>query len=837
MKRICNVFLIASLAGELLHVVAINAADRAWPYPIPCRVRDGLNRELFVMTLGDVQPAIADGVFDPAQDSVRLKDSTVKSNYYRDVLGIKYYQPIDKSRFPLPPSGWCSWYYYYTRINDQEVRRNAEWLAANLKDYGAVYVQIDDGWQGSGARGSARNWEAVNTNRFPNGMAALAQYIRSLGLTPGIWLAPHGQNNDSVVAANPGVFMLKPDGTTASDTWEGRFLVDPTHPRSALYLSNLFSRLVSWGYDYFKIDGQPVVVDEYRTKREFMHNPTAAPETLYRRTLETIRHAIGPDRYLLGCWGIPLEGVGIMNGSRTGGDVVIGWGGFMVAVRATLRHYYLHNIVWYTDPDVMLLRWPLTLDQARAWATLQGLTGQALLSSDRLIDLPEERVEIMRRVYPAVDIRPLDLFPVEHERRVWDLKVNHLGRQYDVVGVFNFGTTASDRVYLRWTELGLPGDKPVHVFDFWNKEYLGAWAEGIVLDVPPTACRVVTLLPCNGQIQLMSTSRHITQGWVDLVALSQDGPSGTFKGTSKVIKNDPYELCFVFPRGTNYVVTNVVARAPFGELQANVANHQGWAVVRLTSPQTTEVSWEVQFAPADFYHFPPSAPAGLRIERVGLDGVNLHWAEQYYLNAGYQVYIGGKLLGYTPSASFPVRGLEPRTNYTVQVRTVWFDGTESPRAAQVSFCIAELLPRKLSLSELKPRIVTAGRDGPEGASLPLTMPASLGGQRFDHALCVSTRADVELEYDLKALYDKFVAEVGIDDRADENVQAEFIVLGDGKVLWRSGSSKKSDPPKHIEADIRNVHTLVLRTTGVAGPQSDDRGRRRAVWAEPTLLRN
>ncbi len=76
-----------------------------------------------------------------------------------------------------------------------------------------------------------------------------------------------------------------------------------------------------------------------------------------------------------------------MNGSRTGGDVVLGWGGFQVALRPTLQYYYLHNIVWYSDPDVLLVRSPLTLDQARVWATLEGLTGQALMSSDRLMDL------------------------------------------------------------------------------------------------------------------------------------------------------------------------------------------------------------------------------------------------------------------------------------------------------------------------------------------------------------------------------------------------------------------------------------------------------------------
>jgi hypothetical protein len=97
------------------------------------------------------------------------------------------------------------------------------------------------------------------------------------------------------------------------------------------------------------------VAGEYRSKTEFMKKPDELPSDrneLYRETLRQMRSSIGDDSYLLGCWGIPVEGMGIMNGSRTGGDIVRGWeGGFGLAARATLEHYYLHNIAWYCDPD------------------------------------------------------------------------------------------------------------------------------------------------------------------------------------------------------------------------------------------------------------------------------------------------------------------------------------------------------------------------------------------------------------------------------------------------------------------------------------------------------
>ena len=178
------------------------------------------------MTLGDVETSLADGVLDPQADRVTLKDGKVIENYYKSTLDVKYFQPIDKSRFALPPSGWCTWYYYYQQINENEVKQNAQWIADNLKDYGAQYVQIDDGWQGTG-RVFTRDWTNVS-DKFPSGMDKLAAYIKSLGLKPGIWIAPHGQSNDAVVKNLSAIFLMKPDGTSASETWEGRYLLDPS---------------------------------------------------------------------------------------------------------------------------------------------------------------------------------------------------------------------------------------------------------------------------------------------------------------------------------------------------------------------------------------------------------------------------------------------------------------------------------------------------------------------------------------------------------------------------------------------------------------------------------
>jgi NPCBM/NEW2 domain/Melibiase/Alpha galactosidase C-terminal beta sandwich domain len=824
-----NARLAAESSGEQAVVGVVKSNEAAWPRPVPVRVRDGSSLQLLVMTLGDVETPLADGTFDPSKDEVRLKDGGVVRSYYKDKLGVKYFSPVDKSRFPLPPSGWCSWYFYYQEINEDEVRRNARWIADNLRDYGARFVQVDDGWQGEGhGLGENRDWTTID-KRFPSGMDGLARYIKSLGLSPGIWLAPHGQSSEAVVKSHPGAFMLKADGTSASSTWEGRYLVDPSTPQGRDYMKGLFAELAGWGYEYFKIDGQPVVIREYKTKKSFMKNPAGDADALYRATLASIRAAIGPDRYLLGCWVVPLEGVGLMNGARIGADVLPNWDGFRFALRATMEYYFLHNVAWYADPDVLIVRPPLPLEQARAWATLAGLTGQALLTSDRLTDLPEERVELLRRVYPATDVCPLDLFKSERNKRVFDLKVKHLGRGYDVVGLFNFDESKPSPVYVSWKDLGLPPERPVHIFDFWNKEYLGAWEGGISVEMPPASCRVLTLTPASDRVQLISTSRHITQGWVDLVSQTHDAAKNSWAGRSRAVREDPYELRFAFPVGRNFVVRDAAARAASGPLPVKISNHQGWAAVGFTSPRTAEVSWEVSFAPAELYRFPVREPQQPWAERAGIDGVNLRWQVAHQPAAGYLVSLNGGPLGFTPTQAFALRGLDAEADYTAEVRTVWQDGKASEKAARLKFTLSQLLPQEVWLSELDPVRLTPGWRQPELDRTFTGKGLSVAGRQYGRGIGMPT--DSEIEFEIAGLYETFSTRAGVDDEYNGAEGAvEFAVVGDGKELWRSGAARKSDGAAPVKVNVKGVRRLTLRVRRAGGGS----GRIHADWADAKL---
>jgi hypothetical protein len=339
---------------------------------------------------------------------------------------------------------------------------------------------------------------------------------------------------------------------------------------------------------------------------------------------------------------------------------------------------------------------------------------------------------------------------------------------------------------------------------------------------------VLTLIPDSGAIRLISTSRHITQGPVELKKLNQSASGNSFTGISHLIRDDPYKLSFVFPAGTNYMVTRAVARAGLHRVPVTVLNHQGWAAVKITSPKTQDVDWEIEFRPATNFLFPPSAPERLFVRPIGLDGASLNWREQYYLNAGYEVFLDNKLLGQTPEARFLIRNLDPTVPHVARVKTVGETGTESPRAAQVNFNLSVLVPRELLLTQLQPEQSTGRWNGYEIEELLAPAPLSVAGQHYSHGLAAF--AGSEVDFNLYGLFDTFTANVGIDDDSRDNSTAEFSVLADGKEVWRGSGLKKSDAPTGVKIPIKNVKKLTLRTRkpDVEGP------RGQADWIEPKV---
>ena len=186
---------------------------------------------------------------------------------------------MDKNRFAMtPPMGWNSYDYYDTTVNEEQVKANADYMAAHLKQYGWEYIVVDIQWYAYGA-GSMRDKHQYIPfsklemdeygrllpcpERFPSaadgaGFKPLADYIHGLGLKFGIHImrgipraaaqnhlpvlgssqtADEVANPSSICGWNPDMYGLRKD-------MEG----------SQAYYDSLLALYAQWGVDYIKCD-------------------------------------------------------------------------------------------------------------------------------------------------------------------------------------------------------------------------------------------------------------------------------------------------------------------------------------------------------------------------------------------------------------------------------------------------------------------------------------------------------------------------------------------------------------------------------------------------------
>jgi hypothetical protein len=553
-------------------------------------------------------------------------------SFFRTVHGFGFFEGTHPDDLPRPIAGWLDWYVTYGKTSETAILRNVNWLAEHLRDFGLEVIQIDDGWQAPypdrlpGRLGNKpTDWLHANNN-FPHGMAWLAEQIHARGFLAGIWLVPYATNDATLFRRHSDWFLKGPGGAaqTAQGKWAEQFgyLLDLANPDVRHgYLTPLFKTLSSrWGYDYFKLDatGWTLLAIKDQKTRERRFAKLKIGQTIHsgadvvRDGLEAIRSAIGgtflsrtfgrlksqpyrplDKKLVLACHAPCPEAVGLVDAARVAGDMAPGWDkGVLHLLRQTMDSFHAHRICWINDPDCLVMK-PLTVEQARVFASMFGLTGQHLMLSDEMNELGEEKVELLRRVLPVLATHPLDLYSRDTSATVWDLKIRRPFAAWDVVGVFNFDKQATRRA-LRFADLGLPSTGTHIVYDFWNKRCLGRIEKEVSLDLPPTACRVLAIHRQTGEPQIISTNRHISQGGVDLLNVLWDPKRNELSGRSSVVRSDPYELRLWVPEG--YRPMGVTSSAPQAAL--DLADGGRLAVVRLTGHPTGEARWLIRFEKA-----------------------------------------------------------------------------------------------------------------------------------------------------------------------------------------------------------------------------------------------
>jgi hypothetical protein len=797
-------------AGEHFIRVSIALGGPAEEAPRPCRLDPGDKPHVVQMALGHAASGLNDSVYDYMRDLAMSSrgSAVVRAAYeggrarltatfhssrkllYLDLhrgfmkveRGVAYYRPRSWSIFQQPVSGWCPWYYYYLDTTEEEMLKNARWLAEELKPYGCRWVQLDDAYQDY-PNEHGRDWDTLDPAKFPHSLAHFCAEVKKLGLSPGLWLIPQTRSSDEFAAAHPDWIVKDENGEYFNAGWSGRYLLDVSREDVLAYIRDLFEGFDEAGFEYYKIDGQPPVAAYYRQHRERLSNPGATGDEAYRRSLEVIRETIGPDRFLLGCYGIPLESIGYVDACRTGLDVWADWEGFRPAIKCTMRWYFLHDSAWICDPDCLLVREPLTLDQARAWATLYAVTGQHLMLSDKMYDLPKERVDVVKAVFPAQQIRPMDLYPYEGRPRIWDLKVDGPDGQYDVVAVFNWDRDPYAAV-LRWADLGLADDAYL-VHDFWEDRPLGMVRHGLAFTLAPTSCRVLVVREPAGRPQVAGCSRHVVGDRASLEGVTWDAAGRTLSGSARIAKSgDPISL----------VIWND-GLAPVGSAAPGLFTR-----LSLDGKTGETVRWAVTYAAA--VRGAEATPVAGLTGASGPTAVTLVWRGP---SLAYVVR-DGVLIGAVEGGTFADTDLAPETEYAYQVFPASpLDGSLGLRAASLRVQTKQL--GDTWLDQMIPASYEQSWASPRRGLNALGKPLVIAGQEF--ARGVGTHARSEVVYNLHRGFRRFTASIGVDYETKGKGSVRFQVFGDGRLLFESAVMRGDEQAKQIEVDVYGVQELKL----------------------------
>ncbi len=452
-------------------------------------------------------------------------------------------------------AGWCSWYYYYTKVTENDIIKNLEYFKRH-SDVSVDLIQLDDGYQQT-----IGDWgiDGQFNSKFPHGLKWLVNKIHKASLKAGLWIAPFFSNEKSLFYKKYPDWALRNRQKKIINTCSNWGLrcsgIDLTRSDALEYLKNWGTTITKdWGFDFLKID----FLYASAVLGGMVSNPTFTRAQMIRRGVQAIREGIGESTFLLGC-GAPLGPcVGLVNAMRIGMDVKEQWNNqellfynigkvtqpsLKIALRSTIQRSYMHNTWWTNDPDCVIVREDkcrLTLDEIILEITVFGLSGGQLLISDDETKISPERMNLLKKLLPpysppfinqesqknniSLQPIPLDMFESKNPS-IYARSVNTSFGFRHLCAVINWQNKTISRTLPIQKLLAydviqqFQTNSKCLIFDFWNEEVLGIFDsidETINIELPKHGCRYLTIVPLsiqkNNELIFISSTLHICQG-------------------------------------------------------------------------------------------------------------------------------------------------------------------------------------------------------------------------------------------------------------------------------------------------------------------------------------
>jgi alpha-galactosidase len=359
-----------------------------------------------------------------------------------------------------PPMGVNTWYGYSSGINETLIKSLADQMVTNgLKDAGYTYLNLDDGWAGQ------RDTNGVmqsDTNKFPSGIKALADYVHSKGLKFGLYAT-------------------------------GGFQTCAGYPASMGYEIQDANTFALWGVDYLKYEACQMPSYELIPHEEvFSVRMGQALKQTGRPIVFSL--SIGPfENWIPGACNLP-RGTGDNSGT---------WQNVLYHIDTVAQSPFKSRPGMFNDPEVVPwgLDSGLTKDEAAfsMWCMLAAPLLTGTMNPYRLpVLLNSEAI--------AVDQDPAGIqgwcVATNGDLQVWKKPLGSSNSTTMAVALFNRGTNEAD-ITANWSDLALPAG-PATVRDLWAHAYVASASFGNFVGnyTAHVAAQSVQLLKITGNAAL-----------------------------------------------------------------------------------------------------------------------------------------------------------------------------------------------------------------------------------------------------------------------------------------------------------------------------------------------
>ena len=568
-----------------------------------------------------------------------------RPRYYQKHKNLPYFEPWTYQVYKESVTGWSSWWAYFRDFTEKDNNDLLKiWEEKHLADYGYEFVQIDDVFQGENDKGRENSemahgylggrpttWLDWKKDIFPSGLDGYVKSVNDAGFKSAIWMGSFF-SDEQTVKEHPDWFVLDKAGNPIAAPWVS-YVMDATNPEVVEALIRpTFRGLKEAGVEYVKIDQlRHFLYDNLHNNLAWCEEKGIDPDEVIRAYLQVAREELGDDTFVLACWGVLPEAIGLADACRIGGD---GYG------PVTMQQYNSWNgIVWRNDPDhcdVMPNKKAKDVGnvknlEARTAASKESIIRPALASIAGAMLMLSDKPEVyandnnlfgLRHSSPVLFSVPGQLYDFDPGKTDWlkEHKRTEIisgksptaidGDQFGKVSTFwlNEFTTSYENwnvlhrlnwtqkkkkpleaVTIKFADLGLEPSNEYLVYEFWSDQFLGVHKNEIKLGkLEAYGLESLAIRKKLDRPQLVSTNRHLSQGAAEIKTL--DWNKNALTGSSKVVIDDAYVISLYVPE--NYTLSS----ATINGVKAEVTQNGNIAKVSYLPKMTELVNWKVEFA-------------------------------------------------------------------------------------------------------------------------------------------------------------------------------------------------------------------------------------------------